>query len=142
MARTQETWEVSTDGTYVHFDNPTGYDVLINGSNHYLNFGTFAGISGYGIRDNNGVIEVKDSGGNWAPIATTGGGGSAISFLQPTTGVVNGTNGSFTFATAPKIVIVDGIPRQQTQSDGTVNWTGTTSIVLAVAPNFDIFALG
>jgi hypothetical protein len=30
---------------------------------------------------------------------------------------------------------------QKLQSDGTVNWTGTTSTVLEVAPNFDLFAI-
>lgn len=139
MARTQDTWEVSADGTYIQIDHPGGYDILINGQNHYLNFGTFTGISGYGFRDNNGVIEVKDSGGNWAPIATTAAAG--LAFL-PATGSVNGTNAIFTFTAPPKIITVDGVPKQQTQSDGTVNWTGTTVVTLAVAPNFDIFALG
>src|SRR5690606_14270121 len=31
----------------------------------YLNMGTTAGSDGYGIRDNAGDMEYKDSGGNW-----------------------------------------------------------------------------
>jgi hypothetical protein len=34
----------------------------------YVNFGAVPGSSGYGIRDNAGVIEVKDSGGTWLPL--------------------------------------------------------------------------
>ncbi len=34
----------------------------------YLNWGTTAGTSGYGLRDNSGVMESKDSGGSWEPI--------------------------------------------------------------------------
>ncbi len=39
----------------------------------YLNFGTTAGESGYGIRDNSGTIEYKASGGSWAAIGSGGG---------------------------------------------------------------------
>lgn len=55
------------------------------------------------------------------------------------TGTVNGSNTSFTFLTAPSVIVVDNIPKQKTSSDGTANWTGTTSVTLLVAPNFDIF---
>jgi len=68
--------------------------------------------------------------------ATSGG----LSLLTPT-GTVNGVNDTFTFTSAPSIIVVDGVPRQKTQSDGTVNWTGTTVAVLSVAPNFDIFGM-
>ena len=34
----------------------------------YINFGDADGTSGYGFRDNSGTIEVKNSGGAWAPI--------------------------------------------------------------------------
>ncbi len=39
----------------------------------YLNFDDTKGSTGYGIRDNAGTVEYKNSGGSWAPI--TGGGG-------------------------------------------------------------------
>ena len=41
------------------------------GSNAYLNFGATAGSNGYGIRDNAGVLEFKNSGGSWASIQST-----------------------------------------------------------------------
>jgi len=65
--------------------------------------------------------------------------GSNTGYQQPT-GTVNGINNIFTFVTAPNVVVVDNVPKQKVQSDGTINWTGTSVITLAVAPNFDIFS--
>ncbi len=45
---------------------------IIAGGN--LNFGTTTGDSGYGIRDNGGVIEIKNSGGSWASPSLSGSG--------------------------------------------------------------------
>lgn len=45
----------------------------------YINFGTTDGSSGYGIRDNAGVMEYKGSGGSWSPIGGGGGGGTVTS---------------------------------------------------------------
>lgn len=69
------------------------------------------------------------------------GGTSGSSFsVQVPTGAVNGTNTAFTFVTAPSIIVLDnGNPMNKVSSDGTVNWTGTTSIVLNQAPNFNIY---
>ncbi len=72
-----------------------------------------------------------------------GGGGNTSSsgYQNPTVGVVNGVNQVYTWATAPSVIVVDqGRPMQKVSSDGTVNWTGTTTTTLAIAPNFDIFA--
>ncbi len=55
------------------------------------------------------------------------------------TGTVDGSNTSFTFASAPSVIIVDGKIFRKTSSDGTVNWTGTTSVTLTIAPVSDIF---
>ncbi len=44
-------------------------NAILSGASRYLNFGTTAGASGYGIRDNAGTIEAKNNGGNWASIA-------------------------------------------------------------------------
>ncbi len=71
----------------------------------------------------------------------TGGGGGGVSLL-PATGTVNGSNKLFTFTATPIVIVVDGIALEQVASDGTVNWTGTTSVTLTNAPNFDIFGLG
>lgn len=63
-------------GTYLETACDGGCDVLINGSNHYLNFGSVSGTTGYGFRDNSGQMEVKDSGGAWTDITSGLGGGS------------------------------------------------------------------
>lgn len=72
-------------------------------------------------------------------IASTGGGGGGGSGYQAATGTVDGSNTIFVFATEPTAISVDGQSLQKTSSDGTVNWTGTTTITLTVAPNRDIF---
>lgn len=46
---------------------------ILSGSSRYLNFGTTAGASGYGIRDNAGTMEFKNSNGQWRSLlASTG----------------------------------------------------------------------
>lgn len=45
-------------------------NTLLQG-NSYLNFGTTAGSGGYGVRDNAGVLEFKNAGGQWASLAST-----------------------------------------------------------------------
>jgi len=65
-------WLLST--TYITPDG--SYDILVNGSNHYINFGTLSGSSGYGIRDNGGTMEFKNSGGSWTAMGSGGGGGT------------------------------------------------------------------
>lgn len=65
--------------------------------------------------------------------------GSSFAVLVPT-GTVNGSNITFTFSTAPKVIVLDnGNIMNKVSSDGTVNWTGTTAVTLAQAPNFNIF---
>lgn len=55
--------------SYLEFNKDGGYDLLLNGSNHYINFNTISGFSGYGFRDNAGSMEVKDSGGSWIDLS-------------------------------------------------------------------------
>lgn len=87
------------------------------------------GTSGY-------VLTSTGIGALWAP-ASSGSG-----FQLPLTGAVNGTNKTFTWTTAPNALGVDGGVLQKTeQTGGTVNWTGTTTTVLAVAPTRAICAL-
>lgn len=58
------------------------------------------------------------------------------------TGTVDGNNTTFVFSSPPSILFIDsGRIIQKISSDGTVNWTGTTTITLTIAPNFDIFGL-
>lgn len=65
-ARTDGAWN-DRIGLYLEVVWPEGRNILIRGINKYINFGTLSGTSGYGIRDNNGTIECKDSGGSWSP---------------------------------------------------------------------------
>lgn len=61
-------------------------------------------------------------------------------YQQPT-GTVNGVNTVFVFPATPSVVSVDNNTLQKVSSDGTVNWTGTTTITLTNAPNTDIFGI-
>lgn len=75
-----------------------------------------------------------------SPLSVVSGGSSG--YQQPTSGVVDGTNVTFQWAIAPKVIVVDqGRTMQQVSSDTNVNWTGTTTTILQVAPNFDIYAI-
>lgn len=63
--------------------------------------------------------------------------------LIPTSGVIDGVNTIFTFATAPTLVVVDNantFNKQNMAPDSTANWTGTTTITLNVAPTFNLYA--
>jgi hypothetical protein len=55
------------------------YALAIYGANGYLNFNTTLGETGYGIRDNAGNMEYKDSGGSWTTMSGAGGGGGLFS---------------------------------------------------------------
>jgi hypothetical protein len=63
----------------------------------YVNFGTTKGTSGYGVRDNAGTLEFKDSGGSWTEFGT---GGSTIG--EPEDG--DYTDGLFTDITGTMAV--------------------------------------
>lgn len=67
-------------------------------------------------------------------------GGISSGYQIPTSGSLN--QGTFVWAVSPNVIVVDGVPRQRVQTDGTVNWTGTTTTVFASAPvpTFDIYA--
>jgi len=43
---------------------------VLSGTSRYLNFGTTIGSTGYGFRDNVGMMEFKNSGGTWASISS------------------------------------------------------------------------
>jgi hypothetical protein len=65
-------------GSFVRAGSPTitgdwtfGGNILLPAS-AYANFGATIGTSGYGIRDNAGVIQIKNSGGSWTNIPTSG----------------------------------------------------------------------
>lgn len=85
-----------------------------------------------------GISITRTSGGKRS-ISTTS---TGISILTPTSGVINGINQTFVFTTAPTILYVDNKALQKVSSNGEVNWTGTTTVILTVAPNRDIYGLG
>lgn len=62
-------------------------------------------------------------------------------YQQATSGVIDGSNQTYTWATAPNALCVDNRVIQKVSLDGTVNWTGTTTTILTIAPNFDLFAV-
>lgn len=43
-------------------------NMILAGTTNYLNFGTTAGESGYGFRNNNGTMQFKNQSGNWIDI--------------------------------------------------------------------------
>lgn len=45
-------------------------NAIIQGTSRYLNFGTVPGDTGYGIRDNAGVLEFKNNGTSWTAIGS------------------------------------------------------------------------
>lgn len=77
MARTDNFWQVASTGYIKPMDGADAMSILLSGSNKYINFNTLTGSSGYGIRDNAGVMEFKNSGGVWTGIGTGGGGSTA-----------------------------------------------------------------
>ena len=110
--------QVSSNGVYV------GNATLIN-----FKSGTNTTVS---VSQNGTGLDVKYN--------STGGGSSG--FQQPLSGAVNGINQTYTWATAPNVLSVDnGRVIQKVSSDGTINWTGTTTTVLSIAPNNDICAI-
>ena len=56
-------------GGAMFFDD--GLNVTASG---YINFGTTKGTGGYGLRDNSGTLQFKNSGGDWADLGSGGGG--------------------------------------------------------------------
>lgn len=85
-------------------------------------------------------VTVTDDSGNDATIVTISTSAGA-GYQLPTSGVVDGSNQSFDWSVAPNAISVDGLILRKTKSDGTDNWTGTTTTLLTVAPNSDIFGV-
>jgi len=75
-------------------------NIILSGSDRYLNFGNTSGTSGYGFRDNAGTMQFKNSGGSWASIAssTSGGGGVQLSDANVWTGINRFTSNTYFYA--------------------------------------------
>ncbi|HVY72769.1 MAG TPA: hypothetical protein VG984_01805 [Candidatus Paceibacterota bacterium] len=72
-------------------------NVTLSGSSRYLNFGATStagiGSTGYGLRDNAGVLEFKNSGGSWQGVSSVATSGPAFSVDK------NGTDQTISTAT-------------------------------------------
>ena len=71
------------------------------GSNAYLNFGDTSGVNGYGIRDNNGLLEFKNSSSTWQSLQSVlwtlcGGpcGGASASWTSSGNNIYNTNTGN------------------------------------------------
>jgi hypothetical protein len=64
-------YTVSDDAIFIGINNTHAFTFEVD-TERYLNFGTNVGSTGYGIRDNAGEMEAKDSGGDWYHIETAG----------------------------------------------------------------------
>ena len=69
-------------------------NTLFSGSSRYLNWGTTAGSSGYGLRDNAGSIEYKNSGGNWTAIS------GGVQWITSGNNIYNANSGKVGIGTA------------------------------------------
>ena len=107
-ARTQSHWQ-KTVGGYLTTVYTDGLNILINGVNKYLNFGSTSGTSGYGFRDDGGNMEFKDSGGSWTDFGTGSGGGGSSAWEK---------DASFPNAITP------------TTTNAGINITGATTTIL------------
>lgn len=79
----------------------TGATAIINDvglrlvASSYANFGTTSGTSGYGFRDNGGIMEWKNSGGAWAGFGAGGGGDMFLGTIQTVTARKDFNSGTF-----------------------------------------------
>lgn len=128
MARTDSYWETDDTGSYIKTISPTGYNILINGSSKYLNFNTVVGSSGYGIRDNAGTMEFKNSGGAWTSFGSGGGAGTVTS-IGSADGSITVTNPT----TTPDLSVVKSPKLTTARTIGGVSFDGTANITVASA---------
>jgi hypothetical protein len=89
------------------------------GSNAYLNFGGTSGTSGYGIWDNNGTLNFKNSGGSWQ---------SLQSIVQQLVSGGSGqwtTNGSSIYYNGGNVGVGTSNPGDTFDVNGTIRNTGS-----------------
>ncbi len=71
-------------------------NTILGGTSRYLNWGTTVGTTGYGIRDNGGTMEFKNSGGSW----TSFGAGGSLPWLASGNNIYNTNTGNVGIGTA------------------------------------------
>ncbi len=96
---------------------------------NYINWGTVLGSSGYGIRDNAGIMQFKNSGGSWLDFSSGGSGG----YWQLNDGVLSpfslttDTNFGSTATNSAKVSIAGSLTR------------GMSALIVNQTENQDIF---
>lgn len=93
-------------GTKTFNDTPVMPSGLRSAAGTYLSFGSTYGSTGYGIRDNSGTLEYKNSGGSWAAMGSGGGGtpGGSNTYVQFNDSGVFGGSSLFTFNKSTGVV--------------------------------------
>jgi hypothetical protein len=119
-------------------------DIFAEGANRYFNFGTVQGTNGYGLRDNSGSMQFKNSGGSWANLGEIDTSGltasrlvatdasknlvstvTAANLLASVTGTT-GTAGNLVFSASPTFTGNVSLPGGTWNTSGNVG-VGTTS---------------
>lgn len=131
MARTEGLWENVSGLDAIQPVGIDGYDLLIKGTNKYINFNTSVGSSGYGFRDSGGTMQFKNSGGSWTDVGTGGGGGGGGTTLTAETPseTPDGSRKQFTVVNEPLFVIQDASFR--VAGEGYSYSTGTITFDIA-----------
>lgn len=90
------------------------------------------------VASTNSIWVWDDNSNVWINTATTPPGGG---YQLPVSGVVDGSNKVFVWTVAPNVMVVDGSAINSVSADTTINWGGTTTTTLSIAPNSNIFAI-
>lgn len=141
-ARTDALWDYLSGGNYMTPNaSSSGVNLLIQGSNKYLNFNTVTGSSGYGFRDNAGVMEFKNSGGAWTGVGTGGGGGggtwgSITGTLSSQTDLQTALNALVPYTGATTAVNLGSNSLTTTGNISGNSWLGSTAVRAGAAGQF------
>lgn len=108
---------------------------------NYLNFGTQEGTSGYGFRNNGGVLQFKDEGGSWINVAAASNGAptTATYILQTSNGGLSAEQALANLSTGlVQVTTGTGVLTSITDSAGLAalisDTTGTGSLVFGTSP--------
>lgn len=102
----------------------------------YLNFGSTSGESGYGIKDENGIIQVKNDGGSWTDIGSGGIPGGSDTQVQFNDSGAFGGNSGLTYDKAKQALYSKTIAAGATPFDPIVPIQGIQTEVYSVSqPN-------
>lgn len=94
-------------------------NTLLSGTTNYLNFGTVAGTSGYGLRNNSGIVEFKNSGGSWTSMASLYGvGGSGTTNYIPKFTAASTIGNSLIYDSGTNVGIGTALPTQRLDVQG------------------------